>query len=87
MPEPIKDKSTSKPEISTSVEAAQQPEVAKTVPAPVETEVVELPVYQTDRFIALGIPYCRTCGEQFRTGMHGEPLCPLAKTDCDRHEA
>ncbi|MBW4540713.1 MAG: hypothetical protein KME43_16415 [Myxacorys chilensis ATA2-1-KO14] len=87
MPEPTKDKPTAKPEAPAPVEAAKQPEVDKTGSAPVEPEVVELPVYQTERFIALGIPYCQTCGEQFRTGMHGERLCPIAKADCDRHGA
>lgn len=44
----------------------------------------EPPIYSTSWYEANAIPYCKTCGEKYRTGMYGEPLCPIDATDCPR---
>lgn len=45
------------------------------------------PCYPTDRYVAGGVPYCQTCGEKLRTGLNGEPICPIADHECERNDA
>lgn len=57
-------------------------EHADTLPLDVVTLVKES-VYPTDQYLALFIPYCTRCGEKLRTGLYGEPICPIeAREDC-----
>lgn len=42
------------------------------------------PLYSTEQYRALGIPHCAMCGEKARTGMYGEAICAVGKTDCVR---
>lgn len=44
-------------------------------------------LYPTEFFKQNGIPYCETCGASHQYGLYGEPVCPIAKKDCDRMTA
>ncbi len=43
--------------------------------------------YATEYFKAANIPYCKTCGDQFRTDLDGNPFCPIQKEGCDRNQS
>lgn len=51
-----------------------------------ETQEIESPVFATEYFKGAGIPYCKTCGEQLRTDLNGDPICPIQKVGCDRNK-
>ena len=38
-----------------------------------------------EAYEAMGIPYCKTCGDLFHTGDGGVPLCPIKKDGCERN--
>lgn len=63
-------------------ELSMQPAVIPVVdePVPVAPDVVISPTvkgrYNTACYQARGVPYCSVCGEKYRSGDNGSPLCP-----------
>lgn len=49
-----------------------------------DDRIVPKGTYATDYFKANGIPYCDRCGDQFHSGINGEPVCSESLTDCPR---
>lgn len=41
--------------------------------------------YPSGFYQSMEIAVCPTCGEKLRTRTDGQPLCPIAKEECDRN--
>ena len=64
---------------------AQKEEVAEESQ---QLPLVEEPGFHTVQIKAMaGLEVCETCGDQYRLGMGGLPLCPIQSPDCDRHQS